>query len=55
MRKFERFERGKSSVQAHNPDCIKAKEGDQVMIAECRPLSKTKSFVVVGLAKTKEV
>jgi small subunit ribosomal protein S17 len=27
--------------------CIGAKEGDTVVIAECRPLSKTKSFVVV--------
>lgn len=49
--KFERFERRKSSVMAHNPPCINAKEGDKVKIAECRPLSKTKSFVVVGKVK----
>ena len=49
--KFERSERRKSSVSAHNPECIRAKEGDKVTIAECRPLSKTKSFVVVGFAK----
>lgn len=49
--KFERSERRKSSVSAHNPECVRAKEGDKVTIAECRPLSKTKSFVVVGLAK----
>ena len=48
--KYERFERRKSSVSAYNPQCIRAKEGDKVTIAECRPLSKTKAFVVVGPA-----
>ncbi len=47
VRKYERYERRKSRVVAHNPPCMKAREGDDVMIAECRPLSKTKSFVVV--------
>lgn len=46
--KFERFERRKSSVMAHNPPCINAEKGDRVKVAECRPLSKTKSFVVVA-------
>ncbi|MBN1455027.1 MAG: 30S ribosomal protein S17, partial [Methanomicrobia archaeon] len=36
-----------SKIHAHNPPCINAKVGDIVKIAECRPLSKTKSFVVV--------
>ena len=49
--KYERYERRKSRVVAHNPPCIRAREGDSVMIAECRPLSKTKRFVVVGLVK----
>ncbi len=51
LHKYERFERRKSIVHAYNPICIRAKEGDRVTIAECRPLSKTKSFVVVGLAQ----
>lgn len=46
--KYEAYERRKSSLVAYNPDCIKAKEGDQVVVAECRSLSKTKTFVVVG-------
>ncbi|MEM5798376.1 MAG: 30S ribosomal protein S17 [Candidatus Aenigmatarchaeota archaeon] len=46
--KYERFEKKRSKVSAHNPDCIKAKEGDNVLIAECRPLSKTKNFVIVA-------
>jgi len=47
VRKYERFEKRESKIHAHNPPCINAKVGDVVKIAECRPLSKTKSFVVV--------
>ena len=45
--KYERYERRHSRIPAHNPDCINAKVGDKVRIAECRPLSKTKHFVVI--------
>lgn len=45
--KYKRYERRHNHVSAHNPPCLNAKEGDQVTIAECRPLSKTVSFVVV--------
>lgn len=45
--KYERLEKRKSRLHAHNPDCIAAKTGDRVTLAECRPLSKTKSFVVI--------
>ena len=31
----------------HKPDCLDVKIGDAVKIAECRPLSKTKHFVLV--------
>jgi len=45
--KYERYARMNSRVTAHNPPCIDAKTGDRVKIAECRPISKTKAFVVV--------
>jgi small subunit ribosomal protein S17 len=45
--KFKRYERRHSRISSHNPPCIDAKEGDKVTIAECRPISKTVSFVVV--------
>ncbi len=45
--KFERYEKRRSKVTAHNPPCINAKEGDVVRIGECHKLSKTKSFVVL--------
>jgi small subunit ribosomal protein S17 len=45
--KYERYEKKRSKVKAHNPECINAKEGDTVKIMECRPLSKLKNFVVI--------
>jgi len=45
--KFKRYERRHSHIPAHNPPCINVKEGDRVKVAECRPISKTVSFVVV--------
>ncbi|MFC2143721.1 30S ribosomal protein S17, partial [Candidatus Aenigmatarchaeota archaeon] len=45
--KYQRSMRKRTKISAHNPTCIDAKAGDQVLIAECRPISKTKSFVVV--------
>ena len=47
IQKYERYEKRRTKIHAHNPSCIGAKEGDRVKIAECRPLSKTKSFVVI--------
>lgn len=45
--KFMRYERRHSRIPSHSPPCVEAKEGDRVRIAECRPISKTVSFVVV--------
>lgn len=47
LKKYERQEKRRSRINAHNPSCIDAKIGDVVKIIECRPLSKTKNFVVV--------
>ena len=45
--KYERYEKRSSKYTAHCPPCIKVSPGDRVRIAECRPLSKTVSFVTV--------
>jgi len=45
--KFVRYERRHGHIPSHNPPCLDVKEGDKVRIAECRPISKTVSFVVV--------
>ena len=47
VKKYERFERKKTRIAAHNPSCIDAKVGDTVRIGECRPISKTKRFVII--------
>lgn len=51
--KFERYEKRSSNYPAHLPRCIDVEVGDEVMIMECRSLSKSISFVVVegGLKK----
>jgi len=55
VKKYMRYEKRKSLIHAHNPPCINAKIGDRVKIAECRPLSKTISFVVIEkLSEQKE-
>lgn len=46
--KFERQERRSRRYPAHIPPCIAVKEGDEVTIMECRPLSKTVNFVVIA-------
>jgi len=45
--KFMRYERRHGRVPCHNPPCIDVNKGNRVRIAECRPISKTVSFVVV--------
>jgi small subunit ribosomal protein S17 len=47
VRKYKRYEKRSSKIHAHNSPCIQAKVGDMVKIAECRPLSKSTTFVVV--------
>ncbi|MBN1156067.1 30S ribosomal protein S17 [Candidatus Woesearchaeota archaeon] len=47
VRKYERSELKFTKIHAHNPPCINAQKGDKVVIMETRPLSKTKSCVVV--------
>ena len=47
FKKFKRFGRSKNQIQAHVPSNIDIQEGDHVIAAECRPISKSVSFVVV--------
>ncbi len=52
--KYERYDRKFSKIKAHNPECINAKTGDIVRIAETKPLSKTKNFVVIEILNSNE-
>lgn len=49
INKYERYEKRRTRLKAHNPDCISAKDGDIVNVMECKPLSKTKNFVVIQI------
>ena len=51
--KYKRYERRHSHIPAHNPPCINARVDDRVKIAECRPISKTVSFVVIQKMEAK--
>jgi small subunit ribosomal protein S17 len=46
-KKYERYEKRSSRYPSHVSPCLGLKVGDRVTIAECRPISKTVSFVVV--------
>jgi small subunit ribosomal protein S17 len=48
VRKYERYEKRRTRLHVHNPVCINAQKGDKVKIMECKPLSKTKKFVIVS-------
>ena len=45
--KFKRYARSKNTIHAHVPECIDVASGDHVLTAECRPISKSVSYVVV--------
>jgi small subunit ribosomal protein S17 len=52
VRKYKRYERSRSNVHAYLPSCIDVNQGDEVKIAECKPISKTVSFVTVEVIKS---
>lgn len=45
--KYQRKQRVSSKIHAYSPPCMEAKIGDIITIAECRPLNKGSSFVVI--------
>ncbi len=45
--KYERYEKTRTRIKVHNSPCINAREGDTVKIIETRPISKTKTFVII--------
>ncbi len=53
--KYERYKKTRSKVVAHLPPCLDVSVGDLVKIAECKPISKTKNFVVLGVVGEESV
>nr|AJS12337.1 30S ribosomal protein S17P [uncultured archaeon] len=54
IKKYMRYEKKTKRIKAHNPACLGANEGDLVRVSECRPLSKTKNFVIVEILGTQK-
>ena len=46
-KKYLRYMKKRNKLHAHLPPCLELKVGDSVTVAECRPISKTVSFVIV--------
>lgn len=49
--KYERYEKRRTRLRVHKPDCLDVKEGDKVKIIESKPISKTKNFVIIEVLK----
>merc|ERR1712224_460541 len=47
IKKYHRYEKRHSNISAHISPCLRCKEGDSVVIGQCRPLSKTIRFNVL--------
>lgn len=45
--KYERYEVRRSRMRVHNPPCIDAQVGQEVLVARTRPISKTKHHVII--------
>lgn len=48
VKKYRRFEKRHTNMSCHCSPCFTVKEGDIVTMGQCRPLSKTVRFNVVG-------
>lgn len=49
--KYERKERRNTKITSHVPECLDVSEGDRVKVIETRPISKTKSSVIVEVVE----
>ncbi|KAG0570853.1 hypothetical protein M758_2G182200 [Ceratodon purpureus] len=47
VRKYQRYEKRHSNLAAHVSPAFRVKEGDKVIVGQCRPLSKTVRFNVL--------
>jgi len=52
--KYERKERRHSKITAHKPPCKEVEKGDTITVAECKPISKEKHFVVTKTEQKSE-
>ncbi len=53
LKKYERYEVRRSRMRVHNPACLNADVGQEVVVARTRPLSKTKNHVIIQVVNGK--
>eukprot|EP00306_Pavlova_sp_CCMP459_P013491 CAMPEP_0185183488 /NCGR_PEP_ID=MMETSP1140-20130426/2011_1 /TAXON_ID=298111 /ORGANISM="Pavlova sp., Strain CCMP459" /LENGTH=159 /DNA_ID=CAMNT_0027749509 /DNA_START=47 /DNA_END=526 /DNA_ORIENTATION=+ len=51
IRKYHRYEKRHKTLPAHCSPCFRVNPGDQVLVGQCRPLSKTVRFNVLKVSK----
>jgi small subunit ribosomal protein S17 len=54
IKKYERYEKKRSTMRVHNPACIDAEVGQDVVVARTRPISKTKNHVILGVLEKEQ-
>lgn len=52
--KYQKIVRRSTKVHAHNPD-NSAHKGDIVIVKECRPISKTKTWILDSIKEKAEI
>uniref|UniRef100_A0A7S1GCD8 Small ribosomal subunit protein uS17 N-terminal domain-containing protein n=1 Tax=Bicosoecida sp. CB-2014 TaxID=1486930 RepID=A0A7S1GCD8_9STRA len=52
VKKYRRFEKRHTTLSAHVSPAFRVKEGDVVVVGQCRPLSKTVRFNVLKIEKS---
>jgi len=48
VKKYMRYEKRRSRIIAHMPPCLDINDEDDVVVGECRPLTKNISFIILG-------
>jgi len=51
IRKYHRYEKRHKTLPVHCSPCFRVSPGDQVLVGQCRPLSKTVRFNVLKITK----
>mmetsp|Transcript_34477 Transcript_34477/g.55532 ORF Transcript_34477/g.55532 Transcript_34477/m.55532 type:complete len:122 (+) Transcript_34477:2142-2507(+) len=53
LSKYKRFKKKHINIHAHKSNFFRCKKGDKVLIAECKPLSKTVKHCVIKVIENK--
>jgi small subunit ribosomal protein S17 len=52
--KYERYQKKRFRMRVHNPDCIAAQIGQEVVVARSRPISKTKNHIILNVVEKEQ-